>query len=88
MKICTSGYLLVVEQLLEIIFTLLTLNVPCEAEEPPIPLEGEVLAPAPAPPVALPLPGLVELLGLLEPLAPLLELELELLLASVPMIRI
>jgi hypothetical protein len=65
--------------LLEIIFTLLTLKVPCEAEEPPTPLDGELLAPAPAP-----LLGLVELLPLtfpelelgLLPLIPLLELAL------------
>lgn len=80
-------YLLVVEQLLEIIFTLLTLKVPCEAEEPPA-----APAPAPALPLTLPL-GLVELaplLGLVE-LLPLGLVELAeplaLPLASEPLIR-
>jgi hypothetical protein len=49
-------YLLVVGQLLEIIFTLLTLNVPVELPAAP-------LAPAPALPLTLPL-------GLVEPAAP------------------
>lgn len=43
--------MLVVEQLLEIIFTLLTENVPDEA---PTPLEAELFAPALAPPLMLP----------------------------------
>jgi len=66
-----------VEQLLEIIFTLLTVNVPCEEAEAPAPVD-----PAPALPLALPE---VEPLGLAElapgPLEPALPL------ASEPLIR-
>jgi hypothetical protein len=71
--------LLVVEQLLEIIFTLLTLKVPCEE---PLAL----VDPAPALPLTLPL-ALPEAapLGLLEPPIPLLELALPL--PSEPLIR-
>jgi len=62
-----------VEQLLEIIFTLLTVNVPCEEAEAPAPVD-----PAPALPLTLPL-GLAELApGPLEPALPL---------ASEPLIR-
>jgi len=70
-----------VEQLLEIIFTLLTVNVPCEEAEAPAPVD-----PAPALPLTLPLAlPEVEPLGLAE-LAPG-PLELALPLASEPLIR-
>lgn len=56
-----------VEQLLEIIFTLFTLNVP---DELPAPADVELVAPAAAPPLTLPValpdaapPGLDELLA-------------------------
>ena len=73
--------MLVVEQVLEIIFTLLTLNVP---DELPV-------APAPAPPLMLPavLPEVEPLTPALpdaEPLG-LVELLLEALLLSDPLIR-
>jgi hypothetical protein len=91
-----SAYLLVVEQVLEIIFTLLTLKVPCE--EPLTPLELPLMLPlvlpeveplvlpeveplTPALPEAEPL-GFVELLLLL----PIPLLELVLLLELPPMV--
>ena len=96
-EINNAIYLLVVEQVLEIIFTLLTLKVPCAEEEPAVPVD-----PAPELPLTLPLalpeaeplePALPEAdpLGLLElpldaePPIPLLELALPL--PSEPLIR-
>lgn len=57
-------------QLLEIIFTFVTLNVLCEAEEPMLPEDEEPLE------AELPL-GLVLLLGLVLPLGLVEELALE-----------